>query len=182
MTKQNNSQNITNTAEKELFDIVTNLSRRLKIMPEDNSILLTYFNSSLKEWISENIGDIKKENDSALEVSTLSKILIKIPVANEELNLTIITFVTENERGNLELHMICKDMEYKKYNQGLLFNKNKLVKHSNIDNFDSELVSYIYVILFEVKEGMDIAIRDKIENDIRQIVTEYMDLCIKSGN
>ena len=47
MTKQNNSQNITNTAEKELFDIVTNLSRRLKIMPEDNSILLTYFNSSL---------------------------------------------------------------------------------------------------------------------------------------
>ena len=78
--------------------------------------------------------------------------------------------------------MICKDMEYKKYNQGLLFNKNKLVKHSNIDNFDSELVSYIYVILFEVKEGMDIAIRDKIETDIRQIVTEYMDLCIKSGN
>ena len=78
MTKQNNSQNITNTAEKELFDIVTNLSRRLKIMPEDNSILLTYFNSSLKEWISENIGDIKKENDSALEVSTLSKILIKM--------------------------------------------------------------------------------------------------------
>ena len=46
MTKPNKAQNITNTVEKELFDIVANLSRRLKIMPEDNSILLTYFNSS----------------------------------------------------------------------------------------------------------------------------------------
>lgn len=173
---------VLNDLKNNTFDIVTDLFNRIKIMPEENSLLLTFFNSIIKDWISENIGDIKNEDDSSLELSMLSEILIHLPITNEEISLEFITFLSKKENGNLELHVICKDIKYKKYNRGLLFNKNKLVKHSNIDNFDSELVSYIYVILFEVKEGMDIAIRDKIETDIRQIVTEYMDLCIKSGN
>ena len=173
---------VLNDSKNNTFDIVTDLFNRLKIMPEENSRLLTFFNLIIKDWISENIGDIKNEDDSSLEVSMLSEILIHLPITNEEINLEFITFLSKKENGNLELHVICKDIKYKKYNRGLLFNKNKLVKKANIDNFDSELVSYIYVILFEVKDGMDIASRDKIETDIRQIVTEYMDLCIKSGN
>lgn len=182
MTKQNNSQNITNTAEKELFDIVTNLSRRLKIMPEENSRLLTFFNLIIKDWISENIGDIKNEDDSSLEVSMLSEILIHLPITNEEINLEFITFLSKKENGNLELHVICKDIKYKKYNRGLLFNKNKIIKDQSIDSLESDIIPYIYFVLFEVNRERDIVIIDKIISDIKKLITEYMNKCIEFRN
>ena len=172
-----------NDSKNNTFDIVTDLFNRLKIMPEENSRLLTFFNLIIKDWISENIGDIKNEDDSSLEVSMLSEILIHLPITNEEINLEFITFLSKKENGNLELHVICKDIKYKKYNRGLLFNKNKIIKDQSIDDsLESDIITYIYSVLFEVNRERDIVIIDKIISDIKKLITEYMDLCIKSGN
>lgn len=173
---------VLNDSKNNTFDIVTDLFNRLKIMPEENSRLLTFFNLIIKDWISENIGDIKNENDSSLEVSMLSEILIHLPITNEEINLEFITFLSKKENGNLELHVICKDIKYKKYNRGLLFNKNKIIKDQSIDSLESDIITYIYFVLFEVNRERDIVIIDKIISDIKTLITEYMNKCIESRN
>lgn len=173
---------VLNDLKNNTFDIVTDLFNRIKIMPEENSLLLTFFNSIIKDWISENIGDIKNEDDSSLELSMLSEILIHLPITNEEISLEFITFLSKKENGNLELHVICKDIKYKKYNRGLLFNKNKIIKDQSIDNLESDIIPYIYAVLFEGYRGLDIVIRDKIISDIKTLITEYMNKCIESRN
>lgn len=173
---------VLNDSKNNTFDIVTDLFNRLKIMPEENSRLLTFFNLIIKDWISENIGDIKNEDDSSLEVSMLSEILIHLPITNEEINLEFITFLSKKENGNLELHVICKDIKYKKYNRGLLFNKNKIIKDQSIDSLESDIITYIYFVLFEVNRERDIVIIDKIISDIKTLITEYMNKCIESRN
>ena len=173
---------VLNDSKNNTFDIVTDLFNRLKIMPEENSRLLTFFNLIIKDWISENIGDIKNENDSSLEVSMLSEILIHLPITNEEINLEFITFLSKKENGNLELHVICKDIKYKKYNRGLLFNKNKIIKDQSIDSLESDIITYIYFVLFEVNRERDIVIIDKIISDIKTLITEYMNKCIEFRN
>ena len=151
----------TSREEKNAFDIIEKLYHRIEKMPTDCSLFMLFFNTEIKDWIEEYVGDIKEDNPNSLEVCNLSKITIRSETLNAELELVFLLMNNKKENGKVEL---------------------SIIRTVNIEDFDQDIISCIYDMLFETEGSVDIFFIKEVELAIKQLIIEYMDICIKAKN
>lgn len=172
----------TSREEKNAFDIIEKLYNRIKKMPTDCSLFMLFFNTEIKDWIEEYVGDIKEDNPNSLEVCNLSKIIIRSETLNAELELVFLLMNNKKENGKVELNIICENMIFTQYKNDFLNRKNEPIRTVNIEDFDQDIISSIYDMLFETEGSVDIFFIKEVELAIKQLIIEYMDICIKVKN